>query len=84
MADNPPEVVLQCGLFWFFLEKIILTLGKIYSTDFAQAAALQGVEGIEGPYYDMIHGLFEKNKLAAKVPTNSNPYVNTNSVKPVL
>jgi len=59
-------------------------LGEIYSPDFAQAAALQGVEGIEGPYYDMIHGLFEKNKLADKVPTNSNPYINTNPVKPAL
>ena len=43
-----------------------------------------GGEGIDGPYYDMIHGLFEKNKLAAKVPTNSNPYINTNPVKPAI
>ncbi|RLD05624.1 MAG: hypothetical protein DRI65_08400 [Chloroflexota bacterium] len=43
-----------------------------------------GGEGIEGPYYDMIYGLFEKNKLAAKVPTNTNPYMNTNPVKPAL
>jgi len=43
-----------------------------------------GGEGIEGPYYDMIYGLFEKNKLAAKVPTNMNPYMNTNPVKPAL
>jgi ABC-type dipeptide/oligopeptide/nickel transport system permease subunit len=41
-----------------------------------------GGEGIEGPYLDMIYGLFEKNRLAAKVPTNMNPYVNTNPVKP--
>ena len=43
-----------------------------------------GGEGVEGPYYDMIHGLFEKNKLSAKVPTNMNPYMNTNPVKPAL
>ncbi len=43
-----------------------------------------GGEGVEGPYYDMIYGLFEKNKLSAKVPTNSNPYINTNPVKPAL
>jgi len=43
-----------------------------------------GGEGIEGPYYDMIYGLFEKNRLAAKVPTNMNPYMNTNPVKPAL
>ncbi|MCD6425603.1 MAG: hypothetical protein J7L35_08845, partial [Anaerolineales bacterium] len=43
-----------------------------------------GGEGVEGPYYDMIYGLFEKNKLTAKVPTNMNPYMNTNPVKPAL
>lgn len=43
-----------------------------------------GGEGVEGPQYDLIEGLFEKNRLAAKVPTNSNPYVNTNPVKPAL
>jgi ABC-type dipeptide/oligopeptide/nickel transport system permease subunit len=43
-----------------------------------------GGEGIEGPYYDLIESLFEKNKLAAKVPTNANPYINTNPVKPAL
>jgi len=30
----------------------------------------------------MIHDLFEKNKLAAKVSTNSNPYSNANPAKP--
>lgn len=43
-----------------------------------------GGEGIQGPYYDLIYGLFEKNKLAAKVPTNDNPYLNTNPVKPAI
>ena len=43
-----------------------------------------GGEGVIGPQFDLIEGLFEKNKLAAKVPTNSNPYVNTNPVKPAL
>jgi len=43
-----------------------------------------GGEGVEGPHYDLIEGLFEKNKLTAKVPTNSNPYINTNPVKPAL
>ena len=43
-----------------------------------------GGEGVEGPYYEMIYGLFEKNRLAAKVPTNMNPYMNTNPVKPAL
>ncbi len=59
-------------------------MGEIYSPDFAQAAALQGVEGIEVSYYYMVHGLFEKNQLAAKVPTNSNPYINTNPGKPAI
>ena len=43
-----------------------------------------GGEGIDGPYYDLIYGLFEKNRLAAKVPTNMNPYMNTNPVKPAI
>jgi len=43
-----------------------------------------GGEGIEEPFYEMIYGLFEKNKLAAKVPTNMNPYVNENPVKPAI
>ncbi len=43
-----------------------------------------GGEGLEEPFYQMIYGLFEKNKLAAKVPTNMNPYINTNPVKPAI
>jgi len=43
-----------------------------------------GGEGTQEPYYQMIYGLFEKNKLAAKVPTNMNPYLNTNPVKPAF
>jgi hypothetical protein len=43
-----------------------------------------GGEGIEGAYYDLIYGLLETNKLAAKVPTNMNPYINTNPVKPAI
>jgi ABC-type dipeptide/oligopeptide/nickel transport system permease subunit len=43
---------------------------------------LWGGEGIEGPFFDLFYGLYEKNSLAAKVPTNMNPYLNTNPVKP--
>lgn len=43
-----------------------------------------GGEGVEEPYNELIYGLFEKNKLAAKVPTNQNPYINTNPVKPAI
>jgi len=43
-----------------------------------------GGEGIQEPFYEMLYGLFVKNKLAAKVPTNMNPYINTNPVKPAL
>jgi len=43
-----------------------------------------GGEGVDGPQYDLIEGLFEKNKLTAKVPTNSNPYINSNPVKPAI
>ena len=43
-----------------------------------------GGEGLEDPYNQLITGLFEKNKLAAKVPTNNNPYINTNPVKPAI
>jgi hypothetical protein len=43
-----------------------------------------GGENIQDPFYEMIYGLFEKNKLAAKVPTNNNPYLNTNPVKPAF
>jgi ABC-type dipeptide/oligopeptide/nickel transport system permease subunit len=43
-----------------------------------------GGEGVEGPYQDMLYGLFENNKLVAKVPTNMNPYMNTNPVKPAF
>ncbi len=43
-----------------------------------------GGEGVQGPFYEMVYGIFEKNKLAAKVPTNSNPYLNTNPVKPAI
>ena len=43
-----------------------------------------GGEGVQEPYYQLIYSLFEKNKLAAKVPTNSNPYINTNPVKPAI
>ncbi len=43
-----------------------------------------GGEGLQDPYYQMLYGLFENNKLAAKVPTNMNPYVNTNPVKPAI
>jgi hypothetical protein len=32
----------------------------------------------------MVYALFEKNKLAAKVPTNMNPYINENPVKPAI
>ncbi|MFL7813472.1 MAG: ABC transporter permease subunit [Anaerolineales bacterium] len=43
-----------------------------------------GGEGLQEPFYQMIYGLFENNKLAAKVPTNMNPYINTNPVKPAI
>ncbi len=43
-----------------------------------------GGEGVQEPFYDMVYALFEKNKLAAKVPTNMNPYLNTNPVKPAI
>jgi ABC-type dipeptide/oligopeptide/nickel transport system permease subunit len=43
-----------------------------------------GGEGVEEPFYQMFYGLFEKNKLVAKVPTNPNPYINTNPVKPAI
>ncbi len=43
-----------------------------------------GGEGIQEPYYEMIYGLFELNKLVAKVPTNTNPNVNENPVKPAI
>ncbi len=43
-----------------------------------------GGEGVQEPFYDMVYALFEKNKLAAKVPTNMNPYINKNPVKPAF
>jgi len=43
-----------------------------------------GGEGVEEPFYDMVYALFVKNKLAAKVPTNMNPYINANPVKPAI
>lgn len=43
-----------------------------------------GGEGVQEPFYKLIYGLFEKNKLVAKVPTNKNPYMNTNPVKPAI
>ncbi len=43
-----------------------------------------GGEGLDEPFFQLIYGLFEKNKLAAKVPTNANPYLNTNPVKPAI
>jgi len=43
-----------------------------------------GGEGLQDPYYQMLYDLFENNKLAAKVTTNMNPYVNTNPVKPAI
>jgi ABC-type dipeptide/oligopeptide/nickel transport system permease subunit len=41
-----------------------------------------GGEGVEGPFFDLMYGLYEVNKLVAEVPTNSNPFVNDNPVKP--
>lgn len=41
-----------------------------------------GGEGVKGPFFDLMYGLYEVNKLVAEVPTNTNPYINDNPVKP--
>lgn len=41
-----------------------------------------GGEGVKGPFFDLMYGLYEVNKLVAEVPTNSSPFINDNPVKP--
>lgn len=41
-----------------------------------------GGEGVEKPFFDLLYGLYEVNKLVAAVPTNTNPFRNDNPVKP--
>jgi hypothetical protein len=73
------------------LEKIAVLLEILHtwnekSLDPRRSAlfVLWGGEDLQRPFFDLVYGLFEKNKLSAKVPTNMNPYLNTNPVKPAI
>jgi len=43
-----------------------------------------GGEGVESPFFDLIYGLYQENKLTAEVPTNTNPFQDDNPVKPAF